>query len=200
MAIALCLQVQPSTQGPAQRPAQGTVFVDGHPAVAGEVLVAFVEMPAAVAALQRNLEEQIDADVNVAVGRHGLRRFRSRIFDVETLMAFFRGQPGVLWVEPNYIVSKAATPNDTSFLNLWGLHNTGQLVLGVGGTPDADIDAPEAWDVSTGSTAVAVGVIDTGVDYTHPDLAPNIWSAPAQFTVTIGGSQITCPANSHGFN
>ena len=63
-------------------------------------------------------------------------------------------------------------PNDTYFEYLWGLNNTGQE----NGTTDADIDAPEAWDLSTGSTAVVVGVVDTGVDYGHPDLAPNIWT------------------------
>jgi subtilisin family serine protease len=59
---------------------------------------------------------------------------------------------------------------------------------------------PEAWDISTGGTATTIGVVDTGVDYTHPDLAANIWSAPRAFDVTIGGTTITCPAGSHGFN
>ncbi|MEB3881890.1 S8 family serine peptidase, partial [Lyngbya sp. CCY1209] len=53
--------------------------------------------------------------------------------------------------------------------------NTGQT----GGTPDADIDAPEAWDVQTGNDVV-VGVIDTGVDYNHPDLANNMWTNPGE--------------------
>ncbi len=175
-------------------------MVNGHLAVANEVLVQFVDMPGAVAAQQGVIEQQIDADTNEGIGRQGLRRFRSRTFDVETLLAFFQGQPGVLYAEPNYLLTKAVTPDDPDFPNLWGLHNTGQSVFGVFGTPDADIDAPEAWDISTGSTSIVVGVIDTGVDYTHPDLSANIWSAPSSFTVNIGGIMTTCPAGSHGFN
>lgn len=45
-----------------------------------------------------------------------------------------------------------------------------------------------------------IAVVDTGIDYTHPDLAPNMWTAPAPFTVTIGGVSITCPAGTHDFN
>jgi hypothetical protein len=77
----------------------------------------------------------------------------------------------VLYAEPNYIVNTFATPDDTRFSELWGLHNTGQT----GGTADADIDAPEAWDLTTGSTNAVVAVIDTGVDYTHQDLASNMF-------------------------
>ena len=199
IAAALQVPAQSQSRSPRAAPRQ-TENVNGHAAVAREVLVQFVDMPAAVAAQLPIVEQQIDADVNAGVGRHGLRRFRSRTFDVETLLAFFRGQPGVLYAEPNYILSKVVVPNDPEFPNLWGLHNTGQLVFGVPGVNDADIDAPEAWDISTGSTSIAVGVIDSGVDYTHPDLSPNIWSAPSSFTVNIGGIMTTCPAGSHGFN
>lgn len=79
--------------------------------------------------------------------------------------------PNVAYVQPNYVYTASDVPNDPSFGQLWGLHNTGQT----GGTPDADIDAPEAWDSTTGSGAVTVAVIDTGVDFTHPDLAPQQW-------------------------
>ena len=105
--IAAALQVPTQSQSPSPRAPRQWVNVNGHAAVPGEVLVQFVDMPAAVAAQQRVIEQQIDADVNVGVGRRGLRRFRSRSFDVETLLAFFQGQPGILYVEPNYIVGKA---------------------------------------------------------------------------------------------
>jgi hypothetical protein len=92
-------------------------------------------------------------------------------FHVKDAIKFYRQQPAVLYAEPNWIVHTQATPDDPRFGELWGLHNTGQN----GGTPDADIDAPEAWDLTTGSSDVVVAVIDTGIDYTHPDLAANMF-------------------------
>jgi subtilisin family serine protease len=68
------------------------------------------------------------------------------------------------------------TPDDTSFGQQWALDNTGQT----GGTIDADIDASEAWEVTTGDESIIVGVIDTGIDYTHPDLSDNIWVNPGE--------------------
>lgn len=70
--------------------------------------------------------------------------------------------------EPDMIFTghSSLIPNDTGFGNCWGLHNTGQS----GGTVDADMDAPEAWDVTTGDPNIIVVVIDTGVDTSHPDL------------------------------
>lgn len=78
--------------------------------------------------------------------------------------------------EPDHIMRAQTTPNDPSFSTLWGLHNTGLS----GGTVDADIDAPEAWALSTGSTSVVVAVIDSGIDQTHPDLVANLWTNPGE--------------------
>ncbi len=90
---------------------------------------------------------------------------------VDQALASFQGRADVAYAEPDYLVHAAVIPNDTHFGSLYGLHNTGQS----GGLVDADIDAPEAWDVTTGSTTMVVAVIDTGVDYRHPDLYLNIW-------------------------
>ena len=80
----------------------------------------------------------------------------------------------VAYAEPNFLLH-ADAPNDPFMTRLWGLDNFGQTVNWTAGAPDADIDAREAWSVSTGSPDVVVAVVDTGVDFSHPDLAPNIW-------------------------
>ena len=103
------------------------------------------------------------------------------------------------FVEPNYIVHieqvagdkqvvNAVIPNDTRFPDQWGLYNTGQA----GGIPDADIDATEAWDVTTGGS-VLVGLIGTGVDYNHVELANSIFSNPNE----IAGNNIDDDLNGY---
>lgn len=88
----------------------------------------------------------------------------------------YKKRNDVVYAEPNYIVHVDLIPNDPDFSKLWGLHNTGQT----GGTADADIDGPEAWDIQTGSNDVLIAVIDTGVDYNHVDLANNMWVNPGE--------------------
>lgn len=82
----------------------------------------------------------------------------------------------VAYAEPDYLVHASLTPNDPLFGSLWGLHNTGQN----GGTADADMDAPEAWDLRTSASDVVVAVIDTGVDYPHTELQANLWHNPGE--------------------
>lgn len=78
---------------------------------------------------------------------------------------------GVRAAEPDWIVHAIGTPDDPGFAQLWGMSNDG----------DHDIDAPEAWDIHTGSSAVLVGVIDTGIDDAHPDLAANMWRNTGEY-------------------
>ncbi len=96
--------------------------------------------------------------------------------DVETVSAWLSENPNVGYFEPDYVYYIDVIPIDADFDQQWGLHNTGQT----GGTADADIDAPEAWDITLGGNGIVVAVIDSGVDYTHPDLAGNMWMNPGE--------------------
>jgi subtilisin family serine protease len=96
---------------------------------------------------------RLDPDMSVAAAQAALER-----------------RPEVRYAEPNHRHRLLATPNDPDWPDLWGLHQAS----------DADIDAPEAWDITTGSTAVTVAVVDSGVDHTHPDLTGNIWANPGE--------------------
>ena len=90
---------------------------------------------------------------------------------------------GVLYAAPDHIVTNRDTfPNDTQFNQQYGKHNTGQT----GGTPDADIDAPKAWDFSTGTSEFAVAIVDSGVDHGHQDLIGNRWENAAEINGTPG--------------
>ena len=108
---------------------------------------------------------------------------------VEDVMFSLSSDSQIEYAEPNYRLGLDATvPNDPDFSLLWGLDNSGQT----GGVADADIDAPEAWDIQTG-TDVVIGVIDTGIDYTHPDLVNNMWTNPGE----IAGNSIDDDGNGY---
>ena len=192
--LALTAVVSSDLSSQGRRP-RGSVMVDGREAVDGEVLVRFRN--AAATFEHARAAADVDADEVEPVGRRGTRRMRARRLGTHELLARLRANPDVDFVEPNYIVRLVATPNDPSFGNLWGLFNFGQTFNSV---PGADIDAGLAWDLTTGTRTNVVGIIDSGVDYNHPDLAANMWTAPAPFSVTLGGVVINCAAGTHGFN
>ncbi len=177
-------------------------MMDGFEVVKGQAIVVFDTPQNQLQTYVDNAMSIVDASEYRALGAPGLNmvRVQSRDMDVRSLVNMLSQLPGVRFAEPNYVVHTQLTPNDTRFGELWGLNNTGQTIGGQTGIAGADISAVQAWDVSTGSSSVVVGVIDTGVDYNHSDLAANIWSAPSSFTVTVGGQTINCPAGSHGFN
>lgn len=125
----------------------------------GELLVKF----------KKNISITGIKSIHNMVGAGLLRRFHAvgveqiilpKGITVEEAMKFYNSKSEVEFAEPNYIVRKANIPNDPYFHLQWGLNN---------------IDAPEAWDIHSGNGNIIVAVIDTGVDYNHPDLSANIW-------------------------
>ena len=93
---------------------------------------------------------------------------------------------GVAYAEPNWLVRLDRLPSDYFFMTRqWGLRNTGSFLVGNPGepiesTPGADIDAPRAWDLTTGSRSALIGVVDSGVYRGHLDLNGQLWSNPGE--------------------
>jgi subtilisin family serine protease len=102
---------------------------------------------------------------------------------MENILLDLESRTGVIYAQEDHAVAGRQTlPNDPNFSTMYGLNNTGQS----GGTVDADIDAPEAWDLSTGSSNVVIAIVDGGADSTHPDLLPNRWENTAEMNGTNG--------------
>lgn len=101
---------------------------------------------------------------------------------IHSVINQFKNRKGVVFAEPDYMLyaieptqSTYVNPDDETYYDLlWGLNNVGQDILGINGLVDLDIDAPEAWNVTAGSSDVIVAVIDTAVDLNHPDLQDKI--------------------------
>jgi subtilisin family serine protease len=142
--------------------------------VPGQVIVKL--NPATSPAEALAIRTSLGATVTTRFQRIGAELWRIDGTDVNGAIDRYRNDSRVDYIEPDYIVEAVEIiPNDPRFPEMWGLHNTGQS----GGTPDADIDAPEAWSLETGSD-VLVGVIDTGCDWHHVDLAGNIFTNPGE--------------------
>jgi hypothetical protein len=96
--------------------------------------------------------------------------------------------PRVAYAEPNYVVTAFdLIPDDPRFPDEWALDND----------LDTDIDAPEAWDHTQGSADVTVAVVDSGVAYDHPDLAPNLWVNTSETVETPEGRGVDDDANGY---
>jgi thermitase len=165
--------------------------VSASPFVPGEILVKF--RPGVTANAKADTHRVAGGTRRSEIVRTGVQLVAVAANDQSAALARYRRNPNVLYAEPNFIRSiptpsfhaagSDVVPGDHNFKEQWALHNTGQEFYCIPwifgdlcfyvGTPDADIDAPEAWAISTGDSAVTVAVIDTGIDYTHPDLAAN---------------------------
>jgi thermitase len=157
--------------------------------VSGEIIVQF--QPGANANDRAAAHREAGGSVLAEIERTGVQLVSVTPGQEQSALARYTRNPNVVAASPNLLYSIPETlnhdggevvPGDFYFEDQWALNNTGQgffclpwingeLCIYIG-TPDADIDAPEGWAVTTGSS-VSVAVLDTGVDYTHPDIAPN---------------------------
>ena len=141
--------------------------------------------------------DEVEFEVLRGLGLAGQVLVRSSGATVDVVADRLAANQAVVGFELDVMHQLQTTPNDPSYRSLWGMENTGQ----VGGRIDADIDMAAAWDISTGSSEIVVAVIDTGVDYTHSDLAANIWTNPGE----IAGNGIDDDGNGfvddiHGYD
>jgi subtilisin family serine protease len=122
---------------------------------------------------------------------------RSPALTTGALLAELQAEPAIVLAEPNFwrFPTDLRTPNDVKFNLLYGLRNTGQAVNGVNGTPKGDISFLKAWGLARPTTnEIVVGVIDSGIDPTHPDLINNLWTNPAE----IAGNSSDDDGNGYG--
>ncbi|MDH4140164.1 MAG: S8 family serine peptidase [Coriobacteriia bacterium] len=160
-----------------------------QPYAPGEVIVKFRDAGSTSSAKKSSLHSKAGGRKGKKLGRTpGLEIVELQDgVSVQDAVAAYEALAEVEYAEPNYRHRIAggtvdSIPTDPDFAELWGLHNTGQT----GGTDDADIDAPAAWNYTTGSQEVIVAVVDTGVDYGHPDLDDNMWVNEAELNGTPG--------------
>ncbi len=209
------LSVESSVMGPLALPANESVVEwNGHHirAISNSYVVTFSEALGSDAA--DLVSRRLAAAANAAVtgvrtfgnGRYAqldatglsLSQVGEAINSVNANLGFGR----VMSVEPNATFDVTRVPNDPDYTKQWHLENTGQAAGGSGlGVFDADIDASTAWDSTIGTRDTVVGVIDTGVFLTHPDLVNNIYTNPNE----IAGNGIDDDANGyvddiHGFD
>lgn len=179
----------------AQRPQIETIA--GHQAIAGEVLI---KLRSPDIAAGREFAREFDPEKVDFIQKYRIFRIRSRSLNAAALVDRLRNREQVEWAEPNYVLRLAETiPNDPDFPIQWHLKNTGQSVNGQAGYPLASIHATDAWDVTTGSADTVVGTLDSGLNYNHPDLSANVWTATSSFHINFAdGDVYDCPAGSHG--
>lgn len=131
-------------------------------------------------------------NANVEAGASFLKITVPASLDVIEVANQYQESGQVKFAHPDFIAKteKFGIPNDEYFDKQFALHNTGQVINdGNSGAVDADVDAPEAWDITTGDINIIVAVIDEGVTFDHPDL-------PASRQLVLNGSNFAAPFDS----
>ncbi|MCX6754705.1 MAG: S8 family serine peptidase, partial [Candidatus Nomurabacteria bacterium] len=121
---------------------------------------------------------------------------------VEQKITDLESDPNIEYVQPNYLYhSTSINTNDTNRGLLWGLDNSGQTVNSTTGTVNADINAPEAWGINEGiNNPQIVAIIDTGVNYSNPDLSNQMWNGSSCKDDSANGGVLIVGGCNHGYD
>lgn len=125
------------------------------------------------------LSDELGSYVKGAIPAYRVVVVQRPVFEItESAMKVLSQSDLVEYVEPNYIYRANKAPNDPRYFELWGMNNNSK--------PGIDIGAEAAWDITTGHRDVVVAVIDTGINYNHPDLQANMWTNDAELNGVAG--------------
>ena len=120
-----------------------------------------------------NIRASLNMEKIKSIDNKGLELIRfNENRPIKSVINQLENMPGVVFAEPDYLITLDAMPDDDTYYSLlWGLNNTGQTINNISGDSITDIDAYEAWSISEGDSSVIVAVIDTAIDSGHPDLS-----------------------------
>ncbi|MCH8566808.1 MAG: S8 family serine peptidase [Balneolales bacterium] len=165
-----------------------------------------------------SIQQQMNAEAEFSLNFIGAEVWSFRDRSMNDIIAEYASHPLVDFIQPDIIydlpevvestfeeimeangfpMEEGIIPNDPQFNLLWGLRNMGGPPFN--GIAGADISAPEAWEMETGDQEVVIAVLDSGVDYNHPDLSPNMWQdADGNFGANFAGGPINNPMDNNG--
>lgn len=163
------------------------VFAKAPESVPGEYIIKLKDTVSAKSSVTA-LTQQLGSYIKDTIPSQNIVVIKRPVFEIQSnVIKRLAQNPAVEIVEPNFIYRISKTPNDPLLGQLWGLKNIGQQdserKSGIAGV---DIGAEQAWDITTGSKDVVVAVIDTGIDYNHPDLKDNLWTNDAELNGKAG--------------
>ncbi|WP_270164504.1 S8 family serine peptidase [Paenibacillus sp. SYP-B4298] len=147
-------------------------------------LIVKYKNPSMMEEVKRSLQQEVELDQLHSVSQH--RRFNMEVLEIGSednmteVLTELRQDPNVAFAQPNYELTMLALPEDERFPEQWGLRNQGQSIAQQQGVAGVDIRAVQAWNTTQGNPSVVIGVLDTGIDISHPDLAAHIYVNPGE--------------------
>jgi subtilisin family serine protease len=147
-------------------------------AVPGEIIVKFRKGASLATRAETRHATGLEKANNLELIGAEVDRVRGQ--SVERAIEALERRPDVVYAEPNFIYHPSGYADEPQFGQLWGLNNAGQSIVGISGVADVDVNAKEASAITQGDPNLVVAVIDTGVDFTHPDLADRAWKNPGE--------------------